>query len=31
MDGRYVNFGCGCCLGIIIGLAISAIMITWRF
>lgn len=31
MDGHYVNFGCGCCLGIIIGLAISAIIITGVF
>lgn len=31
MDGHYLNFSCGCALGIIIGLAISAIMITGVF
>ena len=31
MDGHYVNFGCGCALGFLAGLAISAIIITGVF
>lgn len=31
MNAHYLNFSCGCALGIIIGLAISAIMITGVF
>jgi hypothetical protein len=31
MDGHYLNFSCGCALGFLAGLAVSAIMIAGAY